>query len=86
MAFVTQHKAEAWVEVIERKEETEILKNRTNYPPHVVPETAVALTAGIDVQKVRILVRGPGLGAGSFLPSHRLRVLAGLSPGGNPGF
>ena len=52
MAFATQHKAEAWVEVIERKEETEILKNRTNYPPHVVPETAVALTCGIDVQKV----------------------------------
>lgn len=52
MAYVTQHKAEAWKEVVEAKEESNILKHRSQYPPMVVPPNCIALTAGIDVQKI----------------------------------
>lgn len=52
MAYVTQHKAEAWKEVIEAKEESNILHHRSEYPPMVVPPECIALTCGIDVQQV----------------------------------
>lgn len=52
MAYVTQHKAEAWKEVIEAKEESNILQHKSEYPPMVVPPDCIALTCGIDVQKV----------------------------------
>lgn len=52
MAYVTQHKTEAWKEVIEAKEESNILTHRSEFPPMVVPPDCVALTAGIDVQKL----------------------------------
>ena len=52
MAYVTQHKVQPWKEVIEAKEESNILKHRTQYPPMVVPPDCIALTAGIDVQKI----------------------------------
>lgn len=52
MAFVTQHKAEAWKEVVEPKEESKVLEHRIDLPAMVVPSWALALTCGIDVQKV----------------------------------
>ena len=51
MAFITQHKAEVWKETIAEKKESKVLEHRTDLPPLVVPAEAVALTAGIDVQK-----------------------------------
>ena len=52
MAFVTQHQAKAWKEVIEPKQESQLLENnRTDNPPMIVPEACLALTCGIDVQK-----------------------------------
>jgi phage terminase large subunit GpA-like protein len=51
MAFVTQHKAEAWKETIIPKQESGVLAHKTDIPPGLVPPEAVALTAGIDVQK-----------------------------------
>ena len=50
--FVTQHKAEAWHETSGKpKKEDDILKARCDLAPQTVPETAVALTLGVDVQK-----------------------------------
>lgn len=51
-AFVTQHKAEPWKEVIEQKDEKKILSLKTELASGVVPMGTVALTAGIDMQKV----------------------------------
>lgn len=51
MAFVTQYKAEPWKQVIKTSTQSEILKARTEMPPQIVPEAAVALTCGVDVQK-----------------------------------
>ena len=52
IAFVTQHEARAYKEVIEPKEESTVLEtHRTENPPMVVPPDVIALTAGIDVQK-----------------------------------
>jgi phage terminase large subunit GpA-like protein len=60
MAYVTQHKAEAWCDRVEVKEQTDILKHRSEYPPDIVPPGVVALTAGIDVQQIGFwfVVRG----------------------------
>ncbi|CCK81221.1 terminase gpA endonuclease subunit [Desulfobacula toluolica] len=38
-------------EVLAKKEDEEVLRCKTKLPPQVVPEAAVALTAGIDLQK-----------------------------------
>ncbi len=51
-AFITQHKAEPWKEAVERKDETKILSLRNTLSSGVVPKDTVALTAGIDMQKV----------------------------------
>lgn len=51
MAFVTQHKAEAWRETIVPKKESGVLEHCTDLPAGVVPEWAVALTAYFDAQK-----------------------------------
>lgn len=51
MFFVTQHKAEAWKQVVIQIEESKILQARCDLPAQTVPDTAVALTCGIDVQK-----------------------------------
>lgn len=52
-AFRTQHETKLWKEVItESRPESELLKCKNDIPPSVVPEWAVALTAGIDVQKI----------------------------------
>lgn len=51
MVFVTQHEAKVWKETITIQEEDVILEHRTNIPPLMIPKEAVALTAGIDVQK-----------------------------------
>ena len=50
-AFVTQHKAEPWKEVVEQKDESAILKLKNDLPEGIVPLWADALTAGIDMQK-----------------------------------
>ncbi len=51
--FRNNFAAEPWkeFEVLIKKEDEEILKCKTDLPPQVVPETAVALTAGIDLHK-----------------------------------
>jgi phage terminase large subunit GpA-like protein len=51
MAFVTQHKAEAWQETIAPKKESAVLEHCTELPSGVVPSWAVALTAYFDTQK-----------------------------------
>lgn len=51
MAYCTQHRCQAWKEVIEPKEEKNILDHRSEYPAMVVPPGCIALTCGIDVQK-----------------------------------
>jgi len=43
--------AEPWVEQLFRAEEKEILHHTTEHEPLEVPDQAIALTAGIDVQK-----------------------------------
>ena len=50
-AFVTQHQARPWKEVVESKAEGDLLKRKTDLPPGIAPSWAVALTCGIDVQK-----------------------------------
>lgn len=49
--FITQHAAEVYREAITPQEEDKILEHRTALPPLVVPKEAIALTAGLDVQK-----------------------------------
>jgi len=51
--FLNNFAAEPWkeYEIIANKNEEEILKCRSDLAPQTVPESAVALTAGIDVQK-----------------------------------
>jgi phage terminase large subunit GpA-like protein len=51
MAFVTQHKAEAWKQVLISKNEEQVMAARCDLPPQTVPEEAVALTCGVDRQK-----------------------------------
>lgn len=52
MVFITQHKAEPWMETVERpKKEDEILKAKCDLAPQTVPESALALTFCADVQK-----------------------------------
>ena len=50
-AFVTQHQARPWADRIENKSESSVLDHRTATPPGIVPEWALALTAGFDTQK-----------------------------------
>ena len=49
--FINSTLAEPWRNVITTSTEAEVLKARCDLPPQTVPEDAVALTAGIDVQK-----------------------------------
>lgn len=49
--FLNSYKAEPWQERVESKNETEILGHKNDLPAGVVPEWAVALTCGIDMQK-----------------------------------
>ena len=49
--FVNLWLAEPWKEVIVTATETEIYQARCSLPPQIVPQEAVALTCGIDVQK-----------------------------------
>ena len=50
--FRNVHENRPWKEVIEPKQDKEVLSHKTNIPPGIVPSWAVALTAGIDVQKI----------------------------------
>ena len=60
MAYVTQHKAQAWMDRIEPKDTVDVLGHRSEYPPEVVPPGVIALTAGIDCQQIGFwfVVRG----------------------------
>ncbi|HEX2994345.1 MAG TPA: terminase gpA endonuclease subunit [Anaerolineales bacterium] len=49
--WVTQHCAEPFLETVIKKTDTVVLSRKTDYPPLIVPPEAVALTAGIDMQK-----------------------------------
>ena len=49
--WVTQHCAEEWIEKAIKKTENAVLQRQSVYPALIVPPEAVALTAGIDVQK-----------------------------------
>jgi len=51
MIFVTQHRAEEFKDAVERRKESEILKNRTTLPSGIVPAGAIALTCGVDSHK-----------------------------------
>jgi len=52
MIFITQHKAEPWVEAVEPpKKEDELLKAKCDLAPMTVPAEALALTFCADVQK-----------------------------------
>ena len=46
MVWVTQHCARPWLDVVEDKEETQVLEHVTDLPAGVVPAEAIALTAG----------------------------------------
>ena len=51
-SFKTQHAAEPWQDIIIETTEEELLKAvAADLPPQTVPDAAIALTAGIDVQK-----------------------------------
>ena len=50
--FVTQYEAEVYREAITPKAEARVLEHKTDIPPLIVPRNAVALTCGIDSQKV----------------------------------
>jgi len=49
--FCTQRKAEPWKNVVIQQDEKSILAARCDLPPQIVPDEAVCLSAGIDVQK-----------------------------------
>lgn len=49
--FYNKHRAEPWKLVIMSKSESQILSARCDLPPQVVPESAIALTCGVDQQK-----------------------------------
>ena len=50
-AYVTQHKCQAWKEIISTQDNEDFLKHRTDIPPGIIPKWAKALTCGIDTQK-----------------------------------
>ena len=50
-AFVTQHQCRAWTERVNIQKDSDLLQHKNEIPPGIVPPWAVALTAGIDVQK-----------------------------------
>lgn len=49
--WVTQYACRPWVEMVTNQNEDKLLKHKNDIPAGVVPDWAVALTAGIDVQK-----------------------------------
>lgn len=49
--FVNSTLAEEWKETLNKIEASEVLKAKCDLEPMVVPESAIALTCGIDVQK-----------------------------------
>lgn len=49
--WVTQHCAEPFVETVTKKTDIIVLSRKTDYPSLIVPQDAVVLTSGIDMQK-----------------------------------
>ncbi len=49
--FCNKHKAEPWRPAVVSKSQAEVLAARCDLPPQTVPERAIALTAGVDVQQ-----------------------------------
>jgi len=50
--FQNNHAAEPWKETIISSTEENILKAKVDLPPQTVPQEAIALTCGVDVQKI----------------------------------
>jgi len=69
MDFKNSWLAEIWEEKAEYKESTQVMANTADYPPGKVPEGAVLLTAGVDVQKFYIyyVIRAWGANLRSWL-------------------
>jgi len=69
MDFKNSWLAEIWEEKAEYKESDQVLANTADYTPGEVPEGAVVLTAGIDVQKyyVYYVIRAWGANLRSWL-------------------
>ena len=73
--FVTQWLAEPWKEIVESQPAEAVLQLRTRRPPLVVPEDALALTAGIDSQRrgFWVVIRAWVLTSGGLRESHKIR-------------
>lgn len=52
IAYVTQHKAESFRPTVTKTEESAVLAHVRDYPAGLVPPEAVALTAGVDMQRL----------------------------------
>jgi phage terminase large subunit GpA-like protein len=50
-SFTTDWLGNEWIDAVEEKKDSDILKLRCEYPPLVVPSQAAVLTCGIDCQK-----------------------------------
>ena len=50
--YITQHKARPYKQTVTSSTNQKILQARCDLPPQTIPEKAIALTAGIDVQKL----------------------------------
>jgi phage terminase large subunit GpA-like protein len=72
--FVNSTLAEPWREVVIKVSDSEILKARCELPPRNVPEDAVALTCGIDVQRAGFwyVVRAWGKNWTSWLIDYQI--------------
>jgi len=73
--FVNLWLAEPWKEIVKQRESSVILQLRTHRPSLVVPEEALALTAGIDSQRrgFWVVIRAWVLTAGGLRESHKIR-------------
>lgn len=49
--WITQHRADYWRQIVVKSSDEEILKAKCGLENQMVPDSAVALSAGIDVQK-----------------------------------
>jgi len=50
--FITQNKAEPWKQIVVKSTEARVLNARCELLPQTVPAEAIALSAGIDMQKL----------------------------------
>lgn len=69
MNFVNSWLAEIWEEKTEETKEEKVFERQGGYPEGLVPDKAIVLTGGVDVQKDHffIVIRGWGIGEESWL-------------------